>query len=110
MLKLSDHIRGPPLDLLQQLSVLVLEAPELNTVLQVGSLESSVEEKYHLTCPARHDTLDAALDLDTVTSQIFLLTAAFNPFSAQTVFMLGIALTQVQDFALGLVKLNVIIK
>jgi len=38
VLQPSDHLCGPPLDLLQQLHVLpVLGTPELNTVLQVGS-------------------------------------------------------------------------
>ncbi|KAK4821027.1 hypothetical protein QYF61_012113 [Mycteria americana] len=35
-----------------------------------------------------------------------LLRAALNPFSAQPVFVLGIALTHVQDFALGLAELH----
>ena len=44
MLQPSDHLCGPPLDLLQQLRVLfVLRAPEVNTVLQVGSRKSRVE-------------------------------------------------------------------
>ena len=34
VLQLSDHLHGPPLDPLQQLHVLVLEAPELDTVLR----------------------------------------------------------------------------
>ena len=43
VLQCSDHLCGPPLDLLQQLHVLlVLGAPELATVLQVGSHESRV--------------------------------------------------------------------
>ncbi|KAK4829738.1 hypothetical protein QYF61_006447 [Mycteria americana] len=35
VLQPSDHLHGPPLDLLQQVHVLMLGAPELNTVLQV---------------------------------------------------------------------------
>jgi len=38
-------------------------------------------------------------------SQVLLLGAALNPFSAQAVFVLGVALAQVQDLALGLVEL-----
>lgn len=38
-------------------------------------------------------------------SQALLLRAFLHPFSAQPVFVLGIALTQRQDLALGLVKL-----
>ena len=36
--------------------------------------------------------------------QVVLLRAAFNSFSSQPVFVLGIALTQVQVFELGLVE------
>ena len=38
--------------------------------------------------------------------QVLLLRSAFNPFSAQPVFVLGITLTPVQDLALGLVELH----
>ncbi|KAK4818497.1 hypothetical protein QYF61_014227 [Mycteria americana] len=38
--------------------------------------------------------------------QVLLLRAALNPFSAQPVFVLGIAATHVQDLALGLVELH----
>ncbi|KAK4824932.1 hypothetical protein QYF61_021552 [Mycteria americana] len=38
--------------------------------------------------------------------QVLLLRAALNPFSAQPVFVLGIAPTHVQDLALGLVELH----
>ena len=51
------------LDLPQQLHVLlVLGAPELNTVLQVGSHESRVEGQNHLPEPAGHTSLDATQD------------------------------------------------
>ncbi|KAK4827673.1 hypothetical protein QYF61_020484 [Mycteria americana] len=36
--------------------------------------------------------------------QVLLLRAALNPFSAHPVFVLGVALTHVQDLALGLVE------
>jgi len=38
--------------------------------------------------------------------QVLLLRAALNSFSAQPVFVLGIAPTHVQDLALGLLKLH----
>jgi len=38
--------------------------------------------------------------------QVLFLRAALNPFSAQPVFGLGIALTHVQDLALSLVELH----
>ena len=44
MLQSSGHLCGPPLDSLQQLHVLlVLAAPELDTVLQVRSSKSRLE-------------------------------------------------------------------
>jgi len=47
------HLRGPPLNLLQQLHVLlVLGASELDTVLRVRSHESRVEGQNHLPQPA----------------------------------------------------------
>ncbi|PKU47710.1 hypothetical protein llap_1990 [Limosa lapponica baueri] len=39
-------------------------------------------------------------------SQVLLLRAALNPSSAQPVFVPGIAMTRVQDLALGLVELH----
>jgi len=45
----SDHLCGPPPDLLQQLHVLlVLRAPELDAGLQVGSHQSQGEGQNHL--------------------------------------------------------------
>jgi len=38
--------------------------------------------------------------------EVLILSAALNPFSAQPVFVLVIALTHVQDLALGLVELH----
>ena len=44
----SDHLHFPPQELFQQLNVhFVLEAPELDTVLQVGSHENRVEGQNH---------------------------------------------------------------
>ncbi|KAK4823325.1 LOW QUALITY PROTEIN: hypothetical protein QYF61_000927 [Mycteria americana] len=58
-----DHFCGPPLDLLQQLHVLlVLRAPELDTVLQVRSHQSRAEAQNHLPRPAGHTSFDAAQD------------------------------------------------
>ncbi|KAK4816284.1 hypothetical protein QYF61_014582 [Mycteria americana] len=59
----SDHLRGPPLDPLQQLHVfLVLRTPELDAVLQVESHQSGVEGQNHFPQPAGHTSLDAAQD------------------------------------------------
>ena len=92
-------------------------------MLQLGSHESRVEGQNHLCQPAGHTSLDAAQDTVGLLGcertlaahvesfmnqdpQILLLRVALNPFSTQPVFVLGIALTQVQDLALGLVELH----
>ena len=63
LLQPSDHFCGPPLDLLQQLDVLlVLRAPELDAVLQMGSHKRRVEEKNHLPRLAGHASLDVTQD------------------------------------------------
>jgi len=114
----------PPLDLLHQVHVLpVLRAPQLDAGLQVGSHQSRIEGQNHLPCPAGHTSLDAAQDmvgslgcerslpghielLVNQHPQVLLGRAALNPVSAQPVFVLGIALTRVQDLAFGLVELH----
>ena len=49
MLQPSDHPRGPSLDSLQQVHVLLmLGAPELDAVLQAGSYKCRVEGESHL--------------------------------------------------------------
>jgi len=59
----SDHLRGPPVDPLQQVHVLlVLGAPERDTGLQVGSHQSRAEGQNHLPRPAGHTAFDAAQD------------------------------------------------
>ena len=64
MFQPSDHLRDPPLDSLQQVhGLLMLGAPELDTVLQVGSHESGVEGENHLPQPAGRNSFDAAQDL-----------------------------------------------
>ncbi|KAK4825592.1 hypothetical protein QYF61_000681 [Mycteria americana] len=118
----SDHFHGPPLDLLQQLHVFpVLRTPELDAVLQVESHQGRVEGQNRLPRPAGHASFDAAQDtvgflgcrctfpshvqlLIQQYPQVLLHRAALNPFIPQPVFVLGIAPTHVQDFALGLVE------
>ncbi|KAK4808881.1 hypothetical protein QYF61_007996 [Mycteria americana] len=124
VLQPSDHLHGPPLDLLQQVHVLLmLGAPQVDAVLQVGSHKSGVKGQNHLPRPAGHSSFDAAQEtvgflgckhtlpghvelLINQHPQILLRRAALNTFSAQPVFVLGIAPTQVQNFALGLVELH----
>jgi len=63
VLQPSDHLRGPPLDLLQHIHVLLmLGAPELDAGLQVGSQESGVKGQNPLPRPAGRAALDAARD------------------------------------------------
>jgi len=124
VLQPSDNFCGPPLDPLQRLHVLpVLRAPELDAGLKVGSYKSRVEWQNHLHRPSGHAGCDAAQDtvglpgcehtlpgrvglLLNQHPKVLLLKAAFNPFSTQPVFVFGIALTQVQNPALGLVELH----
>ncbi|KAK4822221.1 hypothetical protein QYF61_011862, partial [Mycteria americana] len=99
----------------------VLRAPELDAVLQVGSHQSGVEGQNHLPRPAGHAAFDAAQDMvgflgceHTLQAhvqlfihqypQVLLRRAALNPFIPQPVLIPGVVLTQVQDFALGLVE------
>jgi len=63
MLQRSDHLHGLSPDPLQQLSVLlVLGAPELDAVLQMGPHEGRVERDSHLPAPAGHPSSDGAQD------------------------------------------------
>ena len=51
----SNHLDVPALDSLQQVKVLpVVGTPELGTVLQVGSHQSSVERQNHFPQPPCH--------------------------------------------------------
>ncbi|KAK4823233.1 hypothetical protein QYF61_000093 [Mycteria americana] len=118
----SDHLCGPPLDPLQEVHVcLVPRAPELDAVLQVGCHQGGVEGKNHLPRPAGHAPFDAAQGTVGFVGckhmlpahiqlfihqypQVLLHRAALNPFFLQLVLILGVAPTQVQDLALGLVE------
>lgn len=74
----------------------------------------------HFPQPAGHASFDAAQDVlgflgckgtwpahvELFINQQVVLRAFFDPFSAQSVFILGIAPTQVQDLALGVVELH----
>ena len=89
----------------------------------MGSHKSKVEGQNHLPRPAGHASLDVTqntagllgcrctlpTDVESVInrhSQILNLRAVLNSFSAQIVSVLGIAPTQLQDLALGLVELH----
>ena len=92
-------------------------------MLQVVSHKSRAEGENHLLQPTGHSAFCSAEDtvgflgfrhtlpahvelLINQHPQVLLLRAALNPFSAQPVFVLGIALAQMQDLALGLVELH----
>ncbi|KAK4829013.1 hypothetical protein QYF61_001769 [Mycteria americana] len=118
----SDHFCGPPLDTLQQVHVFpVLRTPELDAVLQVGSHQSGAERQNHIPRPAGHTSFDAAQDMVGLLGcectlsahvqlfihqypQVLLCRAALNPFISQPLLIPGIAPTQVQDPAFGLVR------
>ncbi|KAK4831119.1 LOW QUALITY PROTEIN: hypothetical protein QYF61_015422 [Mycteria americana] len=93
VLQPSDHFRGPPLDPLQQVPVFpVLRAPELDAVLQdtVGLLSCECTLLAHVQLFIHQYT------------HVLLCRAAVDPFITQP--KPRIALTQVQDLALGLVE------
>jgi len=90
----------------------VLRAPELDTVLQVGSHQSGVEGQNHLSRLAGHASVDAAQEVAGVLgleciflahvqffihqySQVAPCRAALNPFIPQPVLMSVVALTPV---------------
>jgi len=122
VLQPSDHLHGPPLDPLQQLHVLlVLWAPELDAGLHVGSHQSGVKGQKPLPRPAGHVSLDAAQDMVGLLGcectlvahiklfiqqypQVLLSRTALNHIIPQPVLIVGVALTQMQDLALGLVE------
>ena len=119
-----DHFYGPVVDPLLHIHLfLVLGPPWLDTILQVGSHQSTVNGQDHLPRTVCHASLDAAQDsvgllgcerklpghVELLVNQhpkVLLLRAALTSFSTQPVFVLGIALTHVQDLALGLVELH----
>ena len=120
----SYNFCGPSLHLLQQVCVFsVLRVPELDAVLQVGSHQSRVEGQNLRPWPAGHVSFDVAQNtvgflgckhttlacVELLANQHFqaiLLSAALNPFSSQTVLVLGIAPTHVQNIELGLAELH----
>ena len=81
-----------------------------------------VERENHFPCPAGHASFDVAQNTVGILgckhtklahkhiikqqSQVLLLWAALNPLITQPVFVLGVALTQMQHLALGLVDLH----
>ena len=100
----------------------MMEAPELYTMLQMGPHKRGVKGENHLPRLPGHTSFDAAQDTvgflgrrhtlpahaEFFISQhpkVLLLRAVLNGFSTNPLYVLGIALTQVQDLSPGLVEL-----
>ncbi|KAK4829578.1 hypothetical protein QYF61_005678 [Mycteria americana] len=118
----SHKLRCPSLDTLQHLNVsLVVRGPKLNTVFEVRPHQCRVQGHDHFPCPAGHTIPDTSQDtigflghLGTLPAhvqpavnqhpQVLLCQAAFQPLFPKPAALHGVAVTQVQDPALGLVK------
>ncbi|KAK4823572.1 hypothetical protein QYF61_003576 [Mycteria americana] len=122
LLQTLHQLRCPSLDTLQHLNVpLVVRGPKLNTVFEVRSHQCRVQGHNHFPSPAGHTTPDTSQDaigflghLGTLLAhiqaavnqhpQVLLCQAAFQPLFPKPVALRGVAVAQVQDLALGLVK------
>ncbi|KAK4816275.1 hypothetical protein QYF61_014347, partial [Mycteria americana] len=116
------QLRCPSLDMLQPLNVsLVGRGPKLNTVFEVRPHQCPVQGHDHFPSPAGHAIFHTSQDafgflghLDTLLAriqlavnqhpQVLLCWAAFQPLFPKPVALHGVAVAQVQDLALGLVK------
>ena len=111
VLQPSDHLQGPHLDPLQQLCILpVLGPPGLDAALQVGPHKGRTERYNPLFCCSPGYSCRAAsthcwLVLSSLLSRTaLLLGAALKEFISHSAHISGIAATQVQHFAFGLVE------
>ncbi|KAK4810562.1 hypothetical protein QYF61_004525 [Mycteria americana] len=122
LLQTLHQLRCPSLDTLQHLNVsLVVGGPKLNTVFKVRPHQCRVQGRDHFPSPAGHAIFDTSQDaigflgrLGTLLahiqaavnqhSQVLLCQAAFQPLFPKPVALHGVAVAQVQDLALGLVK------
>ncbi|KAK4825857.1 hypothetical protein QYF61_003131 [Mycteria americana] len=122
VLQTLHQLRCPSLDTLQHLNVsLVVGGPKLNTAFEVRPHQCRVQGHDHFPCPAGHTICDTSQDaigflghLGTLLAhiqaavnqhpQIFFHWAAFQPLFPKPVALHGVAVAQVQDLALGLVK------
>ncbi|KAK4821381.1 hypothetical protein QYF61_018919 [Mycteria americana] len=112
----------PSLDTLQPLNVsLVVRGPKLNTAFEVQPHQCQVQGDNHFPTPAGHPVSDTSQDatgllghLSTLLAhiqpavnqhpQVLFCWAAFQPLFPKPVALHGVAVAQVQDLALGLVK------
>ncbi|KAK4829505.1 hypothetical protein QYF61_005144 [Mycteria americana] len=122
LLQTLHQLCCPSLDALQHLNVpLVARGPKLNTVFEVRPHQCRVQGDNHFPTPAGHAIFDTSQDaigflghLGTLLAhiqaavnqhpQVLFLLAAFQPLFPKPVALHGVAVAQVQDLALGLVK------
>ncbi|KAK4826939.1 hypothetical protein QYF61_012788 [Mycteria americana] len=122
LLQTLHQLPCPSLDTLQHLNVpLVVRGPKLNTIFKVQPHQCRVQGDDHFPSPAAHAIFDTSQDavgllghLGTLLahvqpaidqhSQVLLCQAAFQPLFPKPVPLHGVAVAQVQDPALGLVK------
>ncbi|KAK4818986.1 hypothetical protein QYF61_022653 [Mycteria americana] len=122
LLQTLHQLGCPSLDTLQHLNVsLVVGGPKLDTVFEVRPHQCRVQGHDHSPTPAGHTISDTSQDaigflghLGTLLAhiqaavnqhpQVLLCQAAFQPLFPKPVALHGVAVAQVQDLALGLVK------
>ncbi|KAK4807042.1 hypothetical protein QYF61_018383 [Mycteria americana] len=122
LLQTLHQLRCPSLDTLQYLNIpLVAGGPKRNTVFKVRPHQCRVQGHDHFPIPAGHAIFDTSQDaigflghLGTLLAhiqpavnkhpQVLLCQAAFQPLFPKPVALHGVAVAQVQDLALGLVK------
>ncbi|KAK4811279.1 hypothetical protein QYF61_023331 [Mycteria americana] len=122
LLQTLHQLRCPSLYTLQYLNIpLVVGGPKLNTVFEVRPHQCQVQGHNHFPSPAGHAIFDTGQDaigllgrLGTLLAhiqaavnqhpQVLLCLAAFQPLFPKPVALHGVAVAQVQDLALGLVK------
>ncbi|KAK4831168.1 hypothetical protein QYF61_015638 [Mycteria americana] len=122
LLQTLHQLRCPSLDTLQYLNIpLVVGGPKLNTVFEVRPHQCRIQGDNHFPSPAGHTIFDTSQDaigflghLGTLLAhiqaavnkhpQVLLCQAAFQPLFPKPVALHGVAVAQVQDLALGLVK------
>ncbi|KAK4819340.1 hypothetical protein QYF61_001232 [Mycteria americana] len=122
LLQTLHQLRCPSLDTLQHQNVpLVVGGPKLNTVFEVRPHQCRVQGHNHFPSPTGHAIFDISQDaigflghLGTLLAhiqaavnqhpQVLFCLAAFQPLFPKPVALHGVAVAQVQDLALGLVK------
>ncbi|KAK4823531.1 hypothetical protein QYF61_003040 [Mycteria americana] len=111
LLQTLHQLRCPSLYALQYLNIpLVVGGPKLNTVFEVWPHQCRVQGHNHFPSPAGHAIFDAGQDAIGLLGRLGTLlahiqaAAAFQPLFPKPVALHGVAVAQVQDLALGLVK------